>query len=68
MDVRNVCLDYDNVKLRIHGKGNKERCVIVDSKTSALIQQYMGEFHGKKQGCSVYLYRDRRKTEIYDCA
>lgn len=28
MDVRNVCPDYDNVKLRIHGKGNKERCVI----------------------------------------
>ena len=56
MDVRNVCLDYDNVKLRIHGKGNKERCVIVDSKTSALIQQYMGEFHLERNRDAPFIY------------
>lgn len=45
LKIRNLCLDNENIRLRIHGKGNKERSVMLDTKTSALIRQYLGEYH-----------------------
>ncbi|MDO4340939.1 MAG: tyrosine-type recombinase/integrase, partial [Eubacteriales bacterium] len=56
LNVRDVCVDYDNVKIRVHGKGNKERCLFVDSKTSALIRQYMKEFHPERNADVPFVY------------
>lgn len=56
MDVRNVCLDHNDVKLRLHGKGNKERCVVMDAKTTALIRQYMGGFHPERNRDAPFIY------------
>ena len=56
LDVRNVCLDHEDVRLRIHGKGNKERCVVLDIKTSALIRQYAGEFHPDRDPSAPFIY------------
>ncbi len=56
LDFRNVCLDHEDVRLRIHGKGNKERCVVMDSKTSALVRQYVGEFHPDRDPSAPFIY------------
>lgn len=56
LTVRNVCTDYDEIKLRIHGKGNKERCLILDLKTSALIRQYMKEYHPEPNQDAPFIY------------
>lgn len=56
MDVRNVCPDHNDVKLRLHGKGNKECCVVMDSKTMALIRQYMGGFHPERNMDAPFIY------------
>ena len=54
--MRNVCNDYEEIKIRIHGKGNKERCLILDVKTSALVRQYMKEFHSDPAPDDPFIY------------
>ena len=54
--IRNVCTDYDEIKIRIHGKGNKERCLVLDAKTSALVRQYMKEFHVDPVSDDPFIY------------
>ena len=43
-------------KLRIHGKGNKERCLVLDPKTSAIVRQYMKEFHPEPIPDDPFIY------------
>ena len=43
--IRDVNLDNQTVKLRILGKGQKERLAVLDIKTSALVRQYLNEYH-----------------------
>ena len=43
-------------KLRLHGKGSKGRYVVMDSKTTALIRQYMGEFHPERNRDAPFIY------------
>lgn len=56
LEVRNVCFDHEDVRMRIHGKGNKERCVVMDAKTSSLIRQYGNEFHPVRDPSSPFIY------------
>lgn len=48
--------DAEDIRLRIHGKGNKERNIILDTKTSALIQQYLGEYHPDLESDAPFIY------------
>lgn len=56
MDVRNVCLDHNDVKLRLHGKGSKVLCRNGFQDNSSDQTIYGRVPPGKKQGCSVYLF------------
>ena len=56
LTVRNVCVDCEDIKIRVHGKGNKERCLFLDSKTSALVRQYMKEFHSEYDAEAPFIY------------
>ena len=56
LDIRNICTDYEDIKLRIHGKGNKERCLVLDPKTSAIVRQYMKEFHPEPIPDDPFIY------------
>lgn len=56
LNFANVCLDHGEVHMRIHGKGNKERCIVLDPKTSALIRQYVGEFHPERAPSMPFIY------------
>lgn len=51
-----VNMDGENIRLKIHGKGNKERTVILGNKTSALIRQYTAEFHPDMDRNAPFLY------------
>lgn len=51
-----LCPDSENIRLRIHGKGNKERSVVLDTKTSALIRQYLGEYHPGLEPDAPFIY------------
>lgn len=56
LTVRNVSLDSEEVRIRVHGKGNKERCLFIDSRTSALVRQYMNEYHPERNSDSPFIY------------
>ena len=56
LEVRHVFFENDDIRLRIHGKGNKERCVVVDRKTTALIKQYEKEFHTIRNPSDPFIY------------
>lgn len=56
LNIRSLCVDNENIRLRIHGKGNKERSVMLDTKTSALIRQYMGEYHPGLEPNAPFIY------------
>lgn len=56
LTVGSVCMDHEVVEIRIHGKGNKERKVVVDEKTSALIRQYAGEYHPDRVITAPFFY------------
>jgi site-specific recombinase XerD len=53
---RDLCLDNENIRLRVRGKGNKERNVMLDSKTSALIRQYLEEYHSGLESDVPFIY------------
>jgi integrase/recombinase XerD len=56
LKIRNLYLANENIRLRIHGKGNKERSVMLDTKTSALIRQYLGEYHPDLESDAPFIY------------
>lgn len=56
LSVGSVCMDHEDVLIRIHGKGNKERTVVLDEKTSALVRQYAVEFHPTMEVSSPFFY------------
>jgi len=56
LKIRSLCLNNEDIRLRIHGKGNKERSVVLDRKTSALIRQYMGEYHLGLESDAPFIY------------
>ena len=56
LTVGSVCMDHEDVAIRIHGKGNKERTVVLDEKTSALVRQYAGEFHPEREPVAPFFY------------
>lgn len=56
LNMKNVCLDHESIRLRIHGKGNKERCLVLDKKTSALVRQYVQEYHPGKDPSMPFIY------------
>lgn len=56
LTLRNVCLDYEDIQLRIHGKGNKDRTLVLDSKTSAIVRQYTKEFHPDLNQDTPFIY------------
>lgn len=45
LKIRDMTITDDCIKLKIHGKGNKERISVLDERTAALVRQYLGEFH-----------------------
>lgn len=48
--------DDQSIRLRIHGKGNKERSILLSIKTSALIQQYLEEYHPDRDSNAPFIY------------
>ena len=52
------CVSFlqESVKIRIHGKGNKERMAVLSEKTSALVRQYMEEFHSDTTQRDPFIY------------
>lgn len=56
LTVSSVRMDHDDIMIRIHGKGNKERTIVLDSKTSALVRQYTDEFHPEKEPGTPFFY------------
>lgn len=56
LTVSSVCMDHGDIMIRIHGKGNKERTIVLDSKTSALVRQYADEFHPEKEPGTAFFY------------
>lgn len=46
--IKDIKMTGAQFQLLIHGKGDKERILYLDEKTSALVQQYVSEFHPDK--------------------
>lgn len=46
--VKDVEVSGDQTRILIHGKGQKERIVYLDKKTTALVRQYLDEYHPKR--------------------
>ena len=56
MLLRDVDMNAAQYRLLIHGKGHKERILYLDEKTSALIRQYLGEFHPERKPDAPFVY------------
>lgn len=56
LELRDVCLDTEELYLHIHGKGNKERKVCLSEKTAALVRQYVKEFHSSRNKDTPFIY------------
>lgn len=56
LKIGNLNLGYDNIRILLHGKGNKERTILLDSKTSAIVRQYLLEYHPNLETASPFIY------------
>ena len=56
LKIRDLNLSDECIRVKIRGKGNKERTDILDSKTSALIRQYLSEYHPEMNLNSPFIY------------
>lgn len=56
LKVGNLYLGSENIRIRLHGKGNKERTVVLDTKTSALVRQYLSEYHPSLEPAAPFIY------------
>jgi len=54
--IRDVDIKDGCVSLKINGKGDKERLAVLDIKTSALVKQYLDEFHPYLEPTSPLIY------------
>ncbi len=46
----------DIIRIKLHGKGNRERTDVLDSRTSALVLQYLGEYHPEMDPSAPFIY------------
>ena len=56
LKIRDLNLSDDCIRIKIRGKGNKERTDILSSKTSALIRQYLSEYHAEINLNTPFIY------------
>lgn len=56
LKIGDLNLNNDDIRIRIHGKGNKERTIILDTKTTALVRQYLMEFHPELEANTPFIY------------
>ncbi len=56
LKIRDLNLSDECIRVKIRGKGNKERTDVLDNKTSALIRQYLSEFHPEMDLNSPFIY------------
>ena len=56
LKVGNLYLGSENIRIRLHGKGNKERTVVLGIKTSALVRQYLSEYHPNLESTAPFIY------------
>lgn len=54
--IRDILSTEKNISFKIHGKGNKERIAELDEKTSALVNQYLTEFHEEMVPTDYLIY------------
>ena len=58
LKVRSFDLNDDNISYTLIGKGNVERIDVLDVRTSALIRQYLDEFHPKMTLTEPFIYTE----------
>ncbi len=58
LKIRDLNLSNEEIRIKILGKGNKERTDVLDSKTSALIRQYLSEFHADMKMDAPFIYTE----------
>lgn len=56
LKIGNLNLCYENIRILLHGKGNKERTILLDSKTSAIVRQYLLEYHPNLEATAPFIY------------
>ena len=56
LKVGNLRIDNENARLRLHGKGNKEKSVVLNVKTTALVKQYLAEYHLDWDAHAPFIY------------
>jgi len=56
LKIRNLRFEGENIQLRLRGKGNKERSIVLDTKTTALIRQYLMEYHPDFEPDAPFIY------------
>lgn len=56
LKVGNLYLGSENIRILLHGKGNKERTIVLDTKTSALVRQYLLEYHPSLEPAAPFIY------------
>ena len=54
--IRDFDLSNDAIQIKIHGKRKKERFDVMDEKTSALVRQYLDEYHPHMDPCAPFIY------------
>lgn len=54
--IRDLAVREDSIQIKICGKGNKERIAVLDEKTSALVNQYLSEFHPHMKADEFFVY------------
>jgi site-specific recombinase XerD len=54
--VGSLLIDTEEIGIRLHGKGNKERTDFLSLKTSSLIRQYLNEFHAEMDPSAPFIY------------
>lgn len=56
MKVASLDLSSDEIRIKLHGKGNRERTDFLDTKTSALVRQYLQEYHPEMDPKAPFIY------------
>lgn len=54
--IRDIIIKDEYIQFKICGKGNKERISVLDQKTSALVRQYLSEFHPYMKADEFIIY------------
>lgn len=54
--IRDIFIKDEYIQFKICGKGNKERISVLSQKTSALVKQYLSEFHSHMRADEFLIY------------